>query len=132
MIQKKRISAGLVLMIVIMAGIYMYSKFNPEDHPFFPKCPVYVLTGYKCPGCGSQRAFYHLFHGNIVTAFKYNPLILIVAPYILTGIYLEYIAGKTNRWKVNLYNFLFGKKSLLVIALIIILFTILRNSPLFS
>ena len=125
----KRLGAGLALMIVIMAGIYLYSRYNPEDYLLFPKCPVYLLTGYKCPGCGSQRAFYHLFHGDITTAFMYNPLMFLLVPYIFSGLFLEYIASKTNPRVVRLRNLLFGKWMLLVLAVIIILFTILRNNP---
>ena len=127
--RKKRLGIGLAFMIVIIAGIYLYSRYNPEEYQWFPKCPVYLLTGYKCPGCGSQRAFYHLFHGEIATAFMYNPLMLLLAPYILTGIFLEYIANKTNPRVVRLHNLLFGKWTLLALAVITLLFVILRNNP---
>ena len=129
MIRKKRLAVGLALMIVIMACIYLYSRYNPEEYQLFPKCPVYLLTGYKCPGCGSQRAFYHLFHGNIATAFMYNPLMILLAPYIFSGIYIEYIATKTNPRVVRLRNLLFGKWALLLLAVIFVLYTILRNNP---
>ena len=114
-------------MIVIMAGIYVYARFNPEESLFFPKCPVYLLTGYQCPGCGSQRAFFHLFHGNLLTAFRYNPLILALVPYIMTGIYLEYVANIANPRIAHLRNVLFGKWAIVVLSVIIVLFTILRN-----
>jgi len=131
--RKKQLGVGLALMIAIIAGIYLYSRYNPEEYPFFPKCPVYLFTGYKCPGCGSQRAFYHLFHGNIATAFMYNPLMLLLAPYILTGLYLEYIPKKTNLRMIRLHNLLFGKWALLVVAVIFVLFTLLRNIlPIFN
>ena len=127
----KRIWVGLALMTFIIAGTYLYTCFNPEDYQWFPKCPVYLLTGYQCPGCGSQRAFYHLFHGNISTAFSYNPLMLLLAPYIFLGIYIEYIAGKTNPCIIRLRNLFFGQWAILLLAIIIILFTILRNSSIF-
>ena len=125
--RKKRIGSGLVLMMVIMAGIFLFAYYNPEDHRFFPKCPVFLLTGYKCPGCGSQRAFYHLFHGNFLTAFRYNPLMIVLIPYILSGIYLEYIANKANPRIVRIREFLFGKWMLLVLSFTIIFYTFLRN-----
>ena len=125
--QKKRVFAGLVLLIAVLVGIYVFSHYNPEEAPFFPKCPVYLLTGYKCPGCGSQRAIYHLFHGNLTTAFKHNALMILLSPYVLFGIYFEYFSSKTCRWIVCLYNLLFSKWVLLALAIIIVLFTILRN-----
>ena len=130
--RKKRLFIGIALIITIVTGIYLYSTYNPEDYQFFPKCPVYFLTGYECPGCGSQRAFYHLFHGNISTAFAYNPLILLLAPYLLSGIYFEYIANKANIRITHIRSLLFGKWALLVLAILIILYTILRNLPFFS
>ena len=125
--QKKRILIGLVLMVFVIVGIYLYSHFNPEEYAFFPKCPVYLLTGYKCPGCGSQRAFFHLFHGHFSIAFKQNPLMILLAPYLLSGIYFEYVANKTNQRIVRLHHLLFGKWAVLVIAIIFVLYTILRN-----
>ena len=114
-------------MIVIMAGVYVYAHYNPENHQFFPKCPVYLLTGYQCPGCGSQRAFHQLFQGNIAMAFRYNPFVLVLVPYIMTGVVLEYVANRANPRIARLREILFGQWAVLLLAFIIVLFTILRN-----
>jgi hypothetical protein len=114
-------------MIAVIAMIYLYSHFDPTDYAFFPKCPVYTLTGYECPGCGSQRAFYNLFQGNFLTAFRYNPLMFILVPYILLGIYIEYIANSSGNKIQRLRNIFYGKRAILVLAVIIIVYTILRN-----
>ena len=114
-------------MIVIIAGIYLYAHYNPEEYPIFPKCPVYLLTGYKCPGCGSQRAFYHLFHGDILTAFRFNPLMFLLVPYVLSGIYIEYIANRASPRTAHFRELLFGKWAILVLAIIIVFYTLLRN-----
>jgi hypothetical protein len=114
-------------MIAVTVVIYLYSNFDPSDYAFFPKCPVYTLTGYKCPGCGSQRAFYNLFQGNFLTAFGYNSLMLILVPYILLGIYIEYIADLSGNGIQRLRNIFYGKWAILVLAVIIIAYTVLRN-----
>jgi hypothetical protein len=119
---------GLVLIITISAGVYLYSGYNPEDSGLFPKCPVFVLTGYKCPGCGSQRAFHHLFNGNFRAAFGYNPFILILIPYILLGIFIEYVALPQWRIASRLRRIFFDKEAVLILAAIVILYTILRNT----
>jgi len=49
----------------------------------FPKCSFYVMTGWKCPGCGSQRAFHYLLHGQFVESFRQNPLLWVGTLYIL-------------------------------------------------
>jgi hypothetical protein len=114
-------------MIAILAMIYLYSYFDPSDYPFFPKCPVYMLTGYECPGCGSQRAFYNFFQGNFLTAFRYNPLMFALIPYVLWGIYIEYIAHLSDGRMQRLRNIFYGKWATFVLAVIIIVYTILRN-----
>jgi hypothetical protein len=125
--RKKRIGTGLALLIVMIVGIYVYAHYNPEDYRFFPKCPVYMLTGYKCPGCGSQRAFYHLFQGNFMTAFRHNPLVLLLVPYMLLGIYVEHVADRANSRIVHLREIFFGKWAILALTVIILLFTVFRN-----
>lgn len=37
-----------------------------------PSCVIKRLTGYDCPGCGSQRAFDALLHGHFAEALSYN------------------------------------------------------------
>ena len=125
--RKYRVLTGIILILVILTGIYLYAHFDPSSYAFFPKCPVYTLTGYKCPGCGSQRAFYNLFQGNFMTAFTYNPLMLVLVPYILFGIYIEYIASLSNETIIRLRNIFYSKWAVLILALIIITYTIIRN-----
>lgn len=47
-----------------------------------PKCPVKLLTGLYCPGCGSQRALHSVLHGQFSQAIMYNPFYLIAIPLI--------------------------------------------------
>lgn len=122
---------GLAIMIALLVGIYLYSQYNPENNPFFPKCPVFMLTGYKCPGCGSQRAFHSLFHGDFLAAFMYNPLMILLIPYVLFGIYIEYMANKANPHIIRLRQIFFGKWAILVLAVVILFYTIWRNFILF-
>ena len=126
--RKKRILIGFLIIIALLTGVYLYSQYNPEDYAFFPKCPIHTITGYECPGCGSQRAFYNLFQGNFVTAFMYNPLMILLVPYILSGVYIEYIADRSVPRIARLRNILFGKWAVLVLAVVILLYCILRNA----
>ena len=125
--RKNKMLTGVAFIIVIIAGIYLYSRYNPEEYLIFPKCPVYTITGYQCPGCGSQRAFHNLFHGNILTAFMYNPLMILLVPYVMFGVFIEYIANRDNTRIINLRNIFFGKWAILVLAMIFVIYTILRN-----
>jgi hypothetical protein len=118
---------GIAFVIALLIGIYLYSQYNPEDYALFPKCPVYTITGIKCPGCGSQRAFHSLFQGHFIAAFLYNPLMFLIMPYIFLGIFVEYIANRNNPRIVYIRNIFFNKWVFLIIAAIIVLYTILRN-----
>jgi hypothetical protein len=98
---------------------------DPNVYPFFPKCPFLVLTGLECPGCGSQRAIHQLLHLNIAGAFYQNPLLVFYVPYVMVGIYLEYLGGKGKH--PHFRNIFFGKNAAIIILLSIILFWIGRN-----
>jgi len=53
--------------------IVLYGFFDPELYSF-PPCLFRSLTGWLCPGCGSQRAIHQILHGNLVASFKLNPI----------------------------------------------------------
>ncbi len=40
-------------------------------------CPFRALTGWDCPLCGGTRLGSSLLHLDVVTAFRYNPAVLI-------------------------------------------------------
>ena len=117
----------MAIIMAIIVGVYLYSQYNPEEYNIFPKCPVYTITGYKCPGCGSQRAFHNLFQGNFLTAFTYNPFMILLVPYVLLGIFIEYVANRLNPFVVRLRNIFFGKWAVLALAAIVVLYTLIRN-----
>jgi hypothetical protein len=59
------------------AIIYMYS---PSEHSWYPPCPIFSMTGWQCPGCGSTRALHEMLHGRIAAAFALNPLAVVWVP----------------------------------------------------
>ncbi|MDQ3634260.1 MAG: DUF2752 domain-containing protein [Acidobacteriota bacterium] len=65
-------AAGL---FVFAAGSFFVGFFNPSTERFFPACPLLVMTGFACSGCGLTRGFHALFHGDILTALSFNALI---------------------------------------------------------
>ncbi len=118
-------SLKLLLALVFLAFLFIYGMFDPEASNFFPKCPFLSLTGFQCPGCGSQRAVHQLIQGNFSGAFQYNPLLIIALPYILAAILFEFPSFK-NKY-LSLQAFLFGKKTIYLIFIIIVSFWIFRN-----
>lgn len=62
---------------VVVVFCFFYYHFDPSRAP---RCFFKVLTGYDCPGCGSQRAFHSLLHGDVAAAWGYNPFVFFAVP----------------------------------------------------
>ena len=118
---KKWIVAGVVLAALAI----VYFVYDPAESVLFPKCPFYMLTGLKCPGCGFQRAIHHLFNGSVADAFLAHPLLVIAIPYLLLAVYFEYFGGR-NKYPV-MRKRLFGVKACVIILIIVVVYRILRN-----
>jgi len=123
--KKTKIVIGAVMGILLMAAMILFYSFDPETQPLFPKCPFFLVTGYQCPGCGSQRAIHDLLHADIGSALKHNAFMVLALPYIFLGIYLAYFGGE-KRFP-SLERFFFGRWSAVVLLAVIIAYWILRN-----
>lgn len=114
----------ILIPLILILGI-IYYVYNPENNGFFPKCPFKYLTGYSCPGCGSQRAIHEILHFNFFKAFQYNALLILSIPYLLVGFAFNFDKVKTKYPRTR--NFLFGQKAIFVVLAIVICFFIFRN-----
>ena len=111
-----------VVIILLITGYYFF--LNPyEQEYFFISCPFYKITGYQCSGCGSQRAFHEILHLNFEEAFHQNALVLIAIPYFSLIFFTSFFQEKFSK----LRQFLIGKKTILILFFIVILFGIFRN-----
>ena len=82
-----------------------------------------MLTGFSCPGCGSQRAVHALLHGDLGSAFAYNALFIIEIP--LIGLLL---LSRIPRLRGSrLQRILSARVFILSILFTIIIWTIVRN-----
>ena len=123
---KKQLYFALITAGVLVLAI-IYYRFNPAKYSFFPKCPFHSLTGLDCPGCGSQRAFFFLLHGNIADAMRKNLLLVISIPFLLIHFFYRIksvILQKDYRWAI-IYHPLTPK----IIFAIVVVFWIARNIP---
>lgn len=107
----------------ITAVLAIYFAFNPAENALFPKCPFLLITGYQCPGCGSQRALHSLLHGEITHAFRYNALLIISLPIVILLTYAEVFRKK----KPRLYNKLNSRHVIWGIFIVIVVWWIGRN-----
>jgi hypothetical protein len=73
---------GGIALLALLAG-----RFLPVL-ALAPSCAFKTLTGVPCPTCASTRAIVYLSHGDVVSAFFMNPLVL--AGTLAALIYLFY------------------------------------------
>ncbi|UOB18202.1 DUF2752 domain-containing protein [Abyssalbus ytuae] len=123
-ITKNKIFFLIITGVALIVMLSLYFNFNPSDYNFFPKCPFYSITGFYCPGCGSQRAIHDLLHGNIIDAIKHNlliPLVILVIIYKIGLFWLENIKKK------EVEDILYNPTLSNIIVVLVISFWILRN-----
>jgi hypothetical protein len=121
---KKFFIGGLLIALAGLAVLFFV--LDPAEHILFPRCVFYSLSGWYCPGCGSQRAIHSLLHLNIPGVVENNFLFL---PAVLAIAY-HFVHPLLNRWfGWNLPNVFYMKNTPWVIFGIILLFWLLRNLP---
>ncbi len=101
----------------------MIGWLDPAVYPF-PQCPFNSLTGYQCPGCGSQRAIHQLFHGHILSAIRLNALLLPGLVYAATGYALS--LGAQKQW-IRIRPAWYGKKAAIAWLMLLLLYWLGRN-----
>jgi hypothetical protein len=77
----RRLIVIFAWLTIFAASVYLFI-FEPGKSGFFPLCPFRALTGLTCPGCGTTRCLHQLLHGNIIAAFKFNPLFFVALPFL--------------------------------------------------
>lgn len=63
--------------LVLIAGILIYFALSPRlfDIPF---CPFHHLWGVSCPTCGTTRSLWSIMHGDVLSAWTFNPVGFVV------------------------------------------------------
>ena len=115
---------SIVAFIGFSFGIYYFYTNNPskKESPFIV-CITKTITGYDCPGCGGQRAFHELLHGNFMEAAKLNLFSYFFAPLLL----FIFLKVTLKPFGINLPAIILSTKWLVVILIAMLVFTILRN-----
>lgn len=105
----------------IVAGFYLI--VDPAASPFAPKCFFRMLTGWECPGCGSQRMLHALLHGEMGAAWKANPFLLCALPGIAFWIWVDIVPDGYPR----LYKILNSVPFIIGVLTAIIIWGVVRN-----
>lgn len=105
-----------------LALVTLYAFVDPRL-PFFPKCPFRFISGFDCPGCGSQRALHALLNGDIAGAWGYNAMLIVSLPFLVLLVAAQFMRDAHPRF----YNAMNSRAVILTAAVLILSWWILRN-----
>ena len=111
------VALGLGVLFVV------YALIDPATAWWMPKCPFHLLTGYDCPGCGSQRAVHALLHGDVTRALRENALLVCLLPAMAVMGYAEL----TRRRNPRLYRLTCRPAVIFTILGLVIVWSVVRN-----
>lgn len=120
---KGRISLLVLGAAALTVLVVLYGLYDPSDVKWFPKCPFLLLTGLKCPGCGSQRAVHALLHLDIAEALSYNPLLVLSIPFLV----MLWTAVLCKERYPKFYNRMNSSGTAVGVLVVVIFWWILRN-----
>lgn len=69
---------------------------------FHASCPIVIITGFPCPGCGISRALAQILAGNWKNAFDMNPSVFLWILWVLYAIFGRYILKRKRAIMVTL------------------------------
>ena len=118
-IMAKHKSAILIALLVILNYVLVII--------FQLECPWKKNFDIDCAGCGTTRMLLSLFHLDFYQAFRFNPFMFLTIIFLL--LYLGYY-GVCKLLKKNYVKL--GIKTLVVYAVLLFVFMILRNISIFE
>jgi len=116
---------GSVISVLGLAAVLFL--FDPCLYGFYPRCPLYTITGLHCPGCGALRGLHELLHGHLLTALRMNSLLFLGLPLVGFVCFHPRVRNKESASANVLKSPLPGWWALAAI----VLFWILRNIPVY-
>ncbi|GDY19059.1 membrane protein [Verrucomicrobiota bacterium] len=109
-----------------MVSVVVLFAFDPAQYSFYPRCTIKLLTGLDCPGCGGLRATHQLLHGQVLAAFRLNPLFVTLAP--LAAAWLVWAAVQSFRRR-TVPEFPLTPRRVWLLVAVTLGFSVLRNLP---
>jgi len=122
---RSRERTPLAVAAVAGAGCLALAAWNPGDHGV-AICPTKAITGLDCPLCGGLRAVAQLTRGHIGRAADHNLLVVALAPVAVVWWLLWWRAERLGRPAPRPRV---GRAGWVVIAVVAVAFTIVRNLP---
>lgn len=82
--------AAVTVGVGALGAVYLWHTNPHEPGQLLLPCPFRWATGLLCPACGGTRMAYDLMHGDLVTAFHDNAVLLALG--------VPAVAYMTGRW----------------------------------
>ncbi len=118
---KRWVGVGVAVAVVVLAVVYFV--VDPAEARWMPKCAFFQLTGWECAGCGSQRAFHALMHGDFGEAWNRNAFMILMLPVLGFLTWLEF----RRKSCPELYRKVHTPLNILLFGIVILGWTIGRN-----
>lgn len=83
---RKNIAPIILIALLWAAAELIFHRF----------CPVVILTGFPCPGCGLTRALFNLFLLHPIKAFEFNPSYPLWVALAVAFFIRRYVQGKST------------------------------------
>jgi hypothetical protein len=126
--RRRKVLVAVVLALLVPAVVILFLKVPPTDDSFYPRCFLHSYTGLHCPGCGATRVVYALVHGDLPQAFAYNPLFVLMMPYLIYATVRTTYGWFFDRTDLYLSPPTWALRGFLVV---LIAYFILRNIPVY-
>lgn len=65
---------------------------------FHAFCPLLIMTGFPCAGCGMTRAMYCILTGQFARAMNLNPAAFFWLLWFAFWVIKRYILGRNSKW----------------------------------
>jgi hypothetical protein len=115
-----RVGAGLVVGVLVGAALTYVGSVDPHrPGAILPACPFKLLTGWNCPGCGGLRMTHDLLHLDLAAAAVDNIFLLVGIPALAMWFL----------WRRSRGGPFFSVASAVLIAVLVIVWTVVRNLP---
>ncbi|MBL9124805.1 MAG: DUF2752 domain-containing protein [Planctomycetaceae bacterium] len=114
----------IAVCLVAIPGVLLLRNADAIESVYFPKCPLYILTGWHCTGCGVARALHALLHGQWAQAWAANPLLIVGLPVLASAWAYLRLRAAAGRPVAALSPYWIS-----TIAIVLIAFGLLRNVP---
>lgn len=127
--RRAKIFTILIIFTAILISTPLYFFADARHSGFFPRCPFFMITGFLCPGCGSQRSVSSLLHGDIKQALHFNVLLVASLPFLL----YSSAVGVMNvfRTKIVIQKIFYSPVFVKIVFAVVMLFWVLRNIPVY-